>query len=168
MATALWPVLGCVEKGTSRFMGRLVARYQSTDYCASGEVTGSSIGYSDKVYSGLCAANDIDVFLLRCHAHGAGSPRAAIDTHLWELHEIACCGVLLGSDTSLWYRARSVEACRSLRPASVGMVGDEGIGDSLDGLLAVSDFTAPDCPLPRVGVLALLSGAGESAARTCR
>ena len=168
MATALWPFLSCVQKGTSRFMGRLVARHQSTDHCASGEVIGSSVGYSNQVYSRLHAVNDINVFLFRCHAHGADSSRAAIDTHLCELHEIACCGVLLGSDSSLWYRARAIEACQSLRPASVGMVSDEGTSDSLDSLMAVSDSTAPDRPLPRVGVLALLSGAGESAARTCR
>ena len=131
-------------------------------------MVGSGIGYPNKVDNGVCAVNDIGVFLFGCHAYGADSTRAGNESLVCALDEIAYCGLLLGSDTSLWFGACGVEARCSLHPASIGLVSDEGASDSLDGCMAVSDSTASGCPIPGARLLALLSGAGESAARTLR
>lgn len=143
-----------------------MAWYQSAVYCASRPIVGSGVGHPNKVDTRVWPINDIGVFLFRCHAYGFDSARAANGCILRALDEIACCGVLLGSDTSLRYRARCVEARRSLHPTSIRLVSDEGTSNSLDGCVAVSDSAASGCSISGVMLLALLYGTGESAART--
>ena len=166
MATAIRLILSCVEKGTSGFMGRLVAWRKPRVHRASGGILGSGVGYPDKVYSRLCVIDHISVSLIRLLAHGNDSTGAAIEPCFCKSDETLCWGLLLGSDSSLWYRNGGVEARRSLHPASIELVSDEGGGNRLDSCMAVSDSTRFDHPISRVVVLALSSGAGESAART--
>ena len=168
MAIAVRPFFCCAEKGTSRFMGPMVAWYKSATHCTSGTMVGSGGGYPNKVRGGICAIDNIGVFLFWCHAYGPDSTRAALESILCELDEIACCGILLVSDTSLWYRGRGVNARCSLHSASVRLVGDEGTGDNLDGCMVVSHSTTSDCAIPGVVVLAPLPSARESSTRTLR
>lgn len=131
-------------------------------------MVGSNMGYPDKVYNGLCVISDIRVFLFRHPTFGADSAGATNDVDVRESNEIACCGVLLGSDTSLWCGDGRVEARCSFYPASIELVRDGGTGDGLDGGMAVSDSAASGPSIPRVVILAPLSGAGEFAAGTLR
>ena len=168
MATAFWPFLSHTRTGPSRSMGRLVAWCKPAGHCDSRTMVGPSFGHSDKVIDGLCAGNDIGVLLFRRHAHGLGTTRATIESNVRGLDKVVCWGVLLGPNSCVWYRARRIETCYSLHPTSVELVSDESASDSLDSCMAVFDFTAFGYRISRAEVLAHLSGAGESAARTLR
>lgn len=82
------------------------------------------------------------------------------------MDEVVYCGVLLGSDTSLWVRGRRVEAFCSLLAAGIGLVNDESDSISLDGGMVVSDPSALGHPISGARILALLFGAGEFGAGT--
>lgn len=131
-------------------------------------MVGSNIGYPDKVHNGLCAISDVGVFLFRRHAYGADSTGATNDVDVRDLDEVACCGVLLGSDTGLWCGNGRVEARCSFHPASTELVRDGGTGNGLDGCMAMSDSAPSGRSVPGVVVLAPLSVAGEFAAETLR
>lgn len=146
----------------------MVAWYKSTDHCASRPSVGSGLEYSNKVLNGFCAVSNVGISLFRCHAYGADSSRAANEPVLSALDANAHCRVLLGSITSLCLRGLGVEVRCSLHPASNGLVGDEGIGISLDGCMVVPDSAASGGSIPRAMVLALLYSAGESVKRTLR
>ena len=168
MATALRALFSRKGKGASRFMGQMVAWYEPLHHSVSRTIAGTGTGYPNKVHSGICLVDGIGFFLFRCHAYGVDSTRAAIESFLCFVVEIACCGVLLGSDTGFWYRGRSVEARCSLHPAFIRLASDKGANINLDGDMVVSDSTTSDCSIPGTMVLALLSGADKPSERALR